>query len=84
MGIRTTVTLDEDVLERVKHESRSRGIPFKQALNDLLRHATLPSAEPHPSRREFRVRPLDLKFIPGVNYDCTASLLDYLEGPEHK
>ena len=84
MGIRTTVTLDEDVLERVKQESRSRGIPFKQALNDLLRHATSRSAEVHPSRREFRIKPLDLKFVPGLNYDCTASLLEYLEGPGHK
>ncbi len=84
MGIRTTVTLDEDVLERIKQESRSRGIPFKQTLNDLLRTAMAAPSQAHPDRREFRVRPLDLKFIPGLNYDDIGSLLEYLEGPEHK
>ncbi|HYZ87577.1 MAG TPA: hypothetical protein VE621_24390 [Bryobacteraceae bacterium] len=37
MSTRTTVTLDDDVLERVKRESRSRGASFRDTLNDLLR-----------------------------------------------
>ena len=81
MGIRTTVTLDEDVLERLKQESRSRGVPFRQALNDSLRKAFL---QPQPTRREFRVSPLELKFIPGLNYDKTEELLEFLEGPDHR
>jgi len=32
MSIRTTVTLDEDVYERLKEESRRRGVPFRQTL----------------------------------------------------
>lgn len=81
MGIRTTVTLDEDVLERLKQESRARGIPLRQALNDSLRKAFLPVP---PIRREFRVKPLNLKFIPGLNYDKTEELLEFLEGPDHR
>lgn len=37
MSIRTTVTLDEDVLERVKAESRARGLSFRETFNQLLR-----------------------------------------------
>ena len=37
MSIRTTVTLDEDVFERTMDLSKARGIPFRQALNDLVR-----------------------------------------------
>ena len=37
MSIRTTLTLDEDVYERLQQASRSRGLPFKQTLNDVIR-----------------------------------------------
>ena len=83
MSSRTTVTLDDDVLERVKAESRARGISFKQAVNDLLRRGLI---SPPPSRREpFRVKPRDMgEPRPGVNFDCIGELLEYLEGPMHR
>lgn len=37
MSIRRTVTLDDDVLDRVRRKSRSRGASFRDTLNDLLR-----------------------------------------------
>ena len=37
MSIRTTVTLDDDVMERVQRHARSLGKPFKEALDELLR-----------------------------------------------
>ncbi len=81
MGIRTTVTLDEDVLEKLKQESRVRGIPVRQVLNESLRKAFL---QPEAKRREFRIVPMNLKFIPGLNYDKTEELLEFLEGPDHR
>jgi hypothetical protein len=39
MSIRTTGTLDDGLLERVKRESRSREASFSATLNDLLREA---------------------------------------------
>jgi hypothetical protein len=81
MGIRTTVTLDEDVLERVKQESRSRGVPFRQTLNDLLRKSF---TQVEPIRRNFKVEPFLKGFEQGLNYDCTSALLEYLDGPEHR
>ena len=51
MSIRTTVTLDEDVLDRVRRESRSRGASFRDTLNDLLRFALI-AGQQRPDRLE--------------------------------
>ncbi len=83
MSIRTTVTLDDDVLERVKRESAARGISFRQTLNDLLREALLNAQEP-PRRRRLRIEPMHMGYRPGLNYDCTESLLGYSEGDWHR
>jgi Arc/MetJ family transcription regulator len=55
MSIRTTVTLDEDVLQRVKEESRLRGASFRDTLNDLLRQALL-APSPGSQRRNFEIK----------------------------
>jgi hypothetical protein len=83
MSIRTTVTLDDDVLQRVKRESRVRGLSFKETLNELLRAALIGSTA-RPQRRGFKVRPSHMGHRPGLPYDNTAALLEYAEGPEHR
>ncbi len=83
MSIRTTVTLDEDVMERVKRVSRLRGVPFKEALNDLLRRA-LESAEQPPQRRTFKIQPFSMGYRTGLNYDDIESLIEYGEGERHR
>jgi hypothetical protein len=85
MSIRTTVTLDEDVLESARSFSRQRGIPFRQALNELVRrgaHSELEAeaAAAHP----FRVEPQHMGFHAGLNYDDVSELLEHLEGPTHR
>jgi hypothetical protein len=82
MSIRTTVTLDEDVLERVKRESRARGASFKDTLNDLLRVAL--AQENKPFRRNLRIRTFHMGHNPALNHDSVEALLEYAEGPEHR
>jgi hypothetical protein len=82
MSIRTTVTLDEDVLERVKQESRSRGASFKTTLNDLLRVAL--AEKPKARRKPFKVRPMSLGYRPDINFDKIEALIEHLEGPWHR
>ena len=36
-GVRTTLTLDEDVAAKLKAEARKTGRPFKETLNACLR-----------------------------------------------
>jgi hypothetical protein len=83
MGIRTTVTLDEDVLERVRRESRSRGATFRDTLNDLLREALLPP-KARPLRRTLKITPVHMGYRPGLNLDDIESLLEYGEGNRHR
>ena len=55
MGIGMTVTLDEDVYERLQQESRSRGVSFRQTLNDVIRvglHAK-------PPKRSMKIETFD-------------------------
>jgi Arc/MetJ family transcription regulator len=53
MSVRTTVSLDDDVVARVKRESLSRGASFRDTLNDLLRAALL-GIDYMPRRRALR------------------------------
>jgi hypothetical protein len=82
MSIRTTVALDEDVLIRVKEVSRTRGVSFREALNELLRTALI--EKPPRSAEPFKVEPIDLGYRPELNYDSTEALLEYGEGPLHR
>lgn len=82
MSIRTTVTLDEDVLERVKQQSRSRGKSFRETLNEVLREG-LVAVETRPKRKLY-LKPHHGGYYPGLNYDCTEALLEHAEGVNHR
>lgn len=81
MSIRTTITLDDDVVERVKRESRMRGASFKQTLNDLLRAGL---AEKPKARRPFKIKPMNMGYYPHLNYDKIEQLIERAEGPWHR
>jgi hypothetical protein len=83
MSIRTTVSLDDDVVARVKRESLSRGASFRDTLNDLLRAALL-SIDYKPRRRALAIQPTHMGHKPGLNYDNIESLLEYGEGDQHR
>jgi hypothetical protein len=83
MGIKTTVTLEHDVLERLKQEQRNRGVSFRELLNDLLRLA-LASKPVEMAREEFQVKPFSLGFRPGLNHDDVESLIEFGEGSDHR
>jgi len=83
MSIRTTVTLDDDVVARVKRESQARGASFRDTLNDLLRVAML-GIDNSPRRRQLEIKPAHMGHRPGLNYDDVESLLEYGEGDQHR
>lgn len=77
MSIRTTVTLDDDLVARVKRESQSRGTSFRDTVNDLLR-AALSDVGDKP--RTLVIKPARMGYKPGLDYDSIESLLKYGEG----
>lgn len=81
--VRTTLTLDEDVAAKLRAEARKTGRPFKETVNACLRAGLSLRKRARPTA-PFRVRPHDMGLKPGVNLDKISSLLDDLEGPEHR
>ena len=81
--VRTTLTLDEDVAVKLRSEARKTGQSFKETVNACLR-AGLNLKKPARTTTPFRVHPFDLGLRAGVNIDKISSLLDEIEGPEHR
>ncbi len=79
--MRTPVTLDEDLVERLRQESKSRGVSLRRVLNHALRQALLGE---RARRRSLKIRPLHMGYKTGLDYDDVASLVEYAEGKEHR
>jgi hypothetical protein len=77
--MRTTLTLDSDVADRLRALARERGLPFKQVVNAVLRRGL---ADGSGAERPFRVdaRPLTLR--PGIDLDRALDLATGLEDEE--
>jgi hypothetical protein len=82
--MRTTLTLDEDIAERLQAESQRTGRTFKEIVNEHLR-TSLARSRALKSMSHFRVAPADLGG-PAVadSYDDVAGLLEESEGVEHR
>jgi hypothetical protein len=76
--MRTTLTLDPDVAERLKDEATRSDHAFKQVVNEALRRGLQLPAE-SAQRTAYRVKPLTLVFRPGVDPDRLNQLADELE-----
>lgn len=80
--MRTTLTVDEDVMRLLKKEMRLSGISLKTAVNHFLRLGLLSSK--HPKRKPFVVKARKLGLPPGLSYDNAGQLIEDLEGATHK
>ena len=76
MAKRTTLTLEDDVAERLDEEVRRRGVPFKTVVNDALRSGLSQRPEEPPFTVD--ARPMGVR--PGIGLDDVQGLLDEIEG----
>lgn len=79
--MRTTLTLEQDVAERLAQEARRTGKSFKSVVNEALRLGLGLAGKPLP-RKPFRVEPHSLGLRPGFDADRMNQLLDELEVEE--
>ncbi len=77
--MRTTVTLDDDVVAALQAVMRERGVSFKQALNEVVR-AGLATAQA-PSR-PYRLQPVRMGVRPGIDLDKANRLAAELDDAE--
>jgi hypothetical protein len=83
--VRTTLTLDEDVAERLKAEARRANKPFRTVVNELLRLGLSSRPKGRPQEPPFVVRARDLGALrPGLSLDNIGDLLEAGEGPLHR
>jgi len=79
--MRTTVTLDSDVAERIRQEMRRSGRNFKAVVNALLRLGLNGPGAPRKSPR-FEVKSFDLRLMPGIDPDRINQIVDEPQAAE--
>ncbi|HVP66799.1 MAG TPA: hypothetical protein VMT17_06000 [Anaeromyxobacteraceae bacterium] len=82
MSTRTTLTLEDDVAQRLEAEVRRTGKSLKHVVNDLLRRAL--AVRRRPETRPFVVKARALGLRAGLSYDSIGDLLESVEGPGHR
>lgn len=80
-SMRTTVTLEDDVVDRLKELAHRNKASFKETLNEVIRRGlTAPAAAPSPA--PFEVEPYGGGFRPGIDPNRLNQLLDELDAEE--
>ncbi|MGH3940438.1 MAG: hypothetical protein ACRDTG_17735 [Pseudonocardiaceae bacterium] len=76
--MRTTLQLDDALVVQAKISAARSGRTLSQVIEDALRQALVPRAEPARLRVSVPTSPGRLR--PGVNLDDNAGLLDLMDG----
>jgi hypothetical protein len=78
--MRTTVTLDPDLAEKLRALARERGVSFKEALNSTLRRGL--AAGSADAKRPYRLASRRLDLRPGIDLEHAMRMAGELEDAE--
>jgi hypothetical protein len=81
--MRTTLTIDDDVLDRARSVAGRLRVPFRQVVNEALR-AGLQTVEEPARSRPYRTDPHKLGLRAGRNLDNIQEMLAQIEGEDHR
>jgi hypothetical protein len=79
--MRTTLNIDDDVLERARALSAKLHSPFKRVINEALR-AGLEQVEKPASQRPYVTKPHPMGLSPGLDLNNIQELLAQVEGED--
>jgi hypothetical protein len=77
--MRTTLVIDDDVLDRARALAARRRVAFRTVLNEALRSG-LSAVEESTKRKAYRTTPHDMGVRAGRNLDNVQELLAQIEG----
>jgi hypothetical protein len=83
MATRTTLTLDDDVREKLEIEMRNSGKSLKETVNEALR-VGLVSRKKSVTSKPFKVRAKAMGLKPGYSYEKVWELIEKVEGSDYK
>src|SRR5262245_3182114 len=78
IGMRTTLTIDDDLAGLLKQRAREQGVPFKEAVNRTIRAGLGESAKARRGDAP-KTMPHSFGFRPGIDLDKLGQLADELE-----
>ncbi|WP_041287370.1 hypothetical protein [Desulfomonile tiedjei] len=81
--MRTTLSIDDDVIERAKAIAAKLRRPFRAVVNDALR-AGLDQMEKPARKRAYRTEPHAMGLRSGRNLDNIQELLAQIEGEDFR
>jgi predicted transcriptional regulator len=81
VSTRTTLTLDDDVADRLATEARRSGKPYRVVVNSALRRG-LDAVPFETGRFQVEARPMGLRS--GFDLEDIEGLLDRLDGPTRR
>jgi len=83
--MRTTLTIDDDLVDLVRQEAARTRRQFKDVLNERLRLGFIGASGKRPKRAKFKVEPFRSRgFAPGVDEQKLNQLFDTLEIEDRK
>lgn len=81
--MRTTLTIDDDVLDKARMIAGRLHSPFRYVINEALR-AGLRVVEKPTRSRPYHTKPRDLGLKAGRSLDNIQELIAQIEGEEHR
>jgi hypothetical protein len=81
--MRTTITLDDDVLDKAKSVAAKFRKPFRQVINEALRTG-LQAVEAPSRSRPYKTWPHKMGLKAGRNLDNIQALMSQIEGEDHR
>jgi antitoxin component of RelBE/YafQ-DinJ toxin-antitoxin module len=79
--MRTTLSIDDDVLEKARAAAEKAGLPFRTVINEALR-AGLKTFGTPPEAVPYKTKPHKLGLKAGRNLDNIQELLAQVEGED--
>ena len=82
--MRTTLVIDDDILDKAKALATKLRTPFRRVVNEALRTGLQMVEDTPPQTRPYHTHPHNMGLKAGRNLDNIQALLSQIEGEDHR